>query len=119
MHRPSRFVYPHDYEAALRSEARITRDWLLRHAAWEGPNVIHMTLESEEESDQALSFMPITDHPHQPQNNKDAEYYLGSDACIYRVADDGLLSVFEIQPTLDSQNDVEYIIEKLRLIRGE
>jgi hypothetical protein len=119
IHRSLRFVYPPACDASLRLEAQITCDWLLRHAAWNGSNVIHMRLEGEGESELTVSFFPITDHPDQPQNNTDAEYFLGSDAHIYHAAHDGRLSIFEIRPTLDSENDVEYIIEKLRLIRGE
>ncbi|MET0980083.1 MAG: hypothetical protein ABWX90_02405 [Candidatus Saccharimonadales bacterium] len=78
-----------------------------------------MVAERKGEPDLELSFMPITDHPNQPQNNKDAEYFLCSDGQIYHAADNGMLSVFEVRPTLNSENDVEYIIEKLRLIRGE
>ena len=121
--RQLRVVYevpPHITKRNIYEEADETRWWLLDRGYWQNDSRILNAEVLDEDADvRKIAAYPILDHPDEPVEQQDVSYYLGCDAEIYVYVESaaGFVTFDPDDPFVG--HDVEYIIEKLQLIRGE
>lgn len=103
----------------LAIEADTTRWWLQEHNLWLGSDLAEKVRVFIDETDatKEIFVYPIFDDPDLPESQLVASYYIGFDAKIYLMAEDGNEPINADDPAM--RPEVEYIIEQLRHMRHE
>ncbi len=109
-----------DYVELLPIEADKTRWWLQDNNLWSTSDEVEkVDIYNDDDSAQTkeMSVYPIYDNPDVPVEKRAISYYIGFDANIYIPTDDGLELFDADDPEVTPES--EYIVERLRGIRGE
>lgn len=101
----------------MEQEADATCWWLLEHGYWQDSDItVRFPVNySKEDVDSVIGY-PILKRPDQPARHQPTKYYLGNDREIYALKGSTFIRFGTGEKPM--VKDIDYIIEKLRLIRN-